>query len=64
MAKREVVKTKCCGRIEKCRPPKKCLLTYVLGGGGNCVTCGWIWNMMPGREATPISVADMKAAHS
>lgn len=57
------IETKCCGRIERCVEPKKCLLRYVFAGGGKCIYCGWIYDMMPGVEAKPISRDEMLKAH-
>ena len=57
------IDTECCGRITRCKSGE-CVLMYVFGGGGKCVRCGWIWDMMPGVEATPISPKAMSAAHS
>ena len=56
------IETECCGTITRC-PDGKCLLGFHFGGGAKCIYCNWIWDAMPGVEATPISVDDMKAAH-
>lgn len=61
---KRTVQTECCGRIKRCRWPKKCCLNYQFAGGGKCVRCGWIWDMMPGRDATPISAKEMLKAHT
>lgn len=58
----EIVVTKCCGTIAKC-DGVKCLLTYVFGGGGKCVRCNWIYDMMPGVDARPITAEAMRKAH-
>ena len=57
------VKTKCCGTITRC-PGDRCLLQYYFAGGGKCVRCGWIWDMPLRGDPSPISVVDMKKAHS
>ena len=57
------VRTQCCGTLTRC-PDGQCTLVYRFGGAGVCVHCKWSWEMMPGREATPLSVEDMEKAHS
>lgn len=56
------VVTQCCGTITRCE--SGCVLQYVAMGGGKCVHCGWVYDMMPGQRATPISIKEMKAAHT
>jgi hypothetical protein len=58
----DTVTTKCCGTVTRC-PDGECVLQYVFGGGGRCIVCKWVWDMMPGVKATPITVEDMKRAH-
>ncbi len=61
-AKRDRIKTKCCGTITRCSGP--CLLGFGFGGATKCVTCGWLWNEMPGVEASPMTVKENREAHS
>jgi len=62
LRRRPRVKTKCCGEIRKCAE-RECVLQYGFAGGGKCIHCKWIFDMMPGQEAQPISVFDMIKAH-